>query len=159
MQNQQMIGEDEGDEDKKAIEGSEGGVLVETLLNIRTVAALCMEGKRVDTYSKALHYKNRTNSIPRNTVKGSGQGLGSFFQMWGYALMFYSGSWLQLNRGYTMRSYLISLFALMLSLTGLASAMAGLTDAKKAEEAAGRIFELIDRKSEIDPLSDEGKTQ
>jgi len=37
--------------------------------------------------------------------------------------------------------------------------VAGLTDAKKAEEAAGRIFDLIDRKSQIDPLSDEGKTQ
>jgi len=37
--------------------------------------------------------------------------------------------------------------------------MAGLTDVKKAAAAAGRIFDLIDRKSEIDPLSDEGKTQ
>lgn len=159
VQNQQMIGEDEGDEDKKAVGGSEGAVLVETLLNIRTVASLCMEGKRIDSYANALHEKNRTNTLPRNTIKGSGQGLGSFFQMWGYALMFYSGSWLMQNRGYGMRDYLISLFALMLSLTGLASAMAGLTDAKKAQEAAGRIFELIDRKTEIDPLSDEGKVQ
>jgi len=157
MQNSQLVGEDEGDQDKNAIEGSEGSVLVETLLNIRTVASLCMEGKRVNAYSEALHHKNRSNTIPRNTIKGSGQGLGSFFQMWGYALMFWSGSWLLLNRGYTMRDYLISLFALMLSLTGLAAAVAGLTDVKKAQEAAGRIFELLDRKSEIDPLSDEGK--
>jgi len=159
VQNAQMIGEDEGDEEKKATEGSEGGILVETLLNIRTVAALCMEGKRSNAYSEALHHNNRTNTIPRNTIKGAGQGLGSFFQMWGYALMFYSGSWLMLNRGYGMRDYLISLFSLMLSLTGLAAAMAGLTDVKKAAAAAGRIFDLIDRKSEIDPLSDEGKTQ
>jgi ATP-binding cassette subfamily B (MDR/TAP) protein 1 len=159
VQNQQMIGEDEGDEDKKAVESSEGAVLVETLLNIRTVASLCMENMRISQYSDALHEKNKKNTLPRNTIKGAGQGLGSFFQMWGYALMFYSGSWLLMNRGYTMRDYLISLFALMLSLTGLASAMAGLTDAKKAQEAAGRIFELIDRKSEIDPLSDEGKMQ
>jgi hypothetical protein len=32
-----------------------------------------------------------------------------------------------------------------------------LVDSKKASEAAARIFEIIDRKSEIDPLSDEGK--
>merc|ERR1712008_376456 len=159
VQNKQMIGEDEGDEEKKAFEGSQGGILVETLFNIRTVAALCMEGKRSDDYSEALHHKNRTNTISRNTIKGAGQGLGSLFQMWGYALMFYSGSWLQLNRGYGIRDYMISLFSLMLSLTGLAAAVAGLTDAKKAEEAAGRIFDLIDRKSQIDPLSDEGKTQ
>lgn len=37
--------------------------------------------------------------------------------------------------------------------------MAGLTDVEKAKAAAGRIFELIDRESEIDPLSDEGKKQ
>ena len=47
----------------------------------------------------------------------------------------------------------------ILSLTGLAAAMSGLTDAEKAKKAAGRIFELIDRKSDIDPLSDEGKKQ
>merc|ERR1712232_1253749 len=116
-------------------------------------------GKRISTYSDALYEKNKTNTLPRNTIKGAGQGLGSFFQMWGYALMFYSGSWLMLNRGYGMRDYLISLLSLMLSLTGLAAAMAGLTDVKKAAAAAGRIFDLIDRKSEIDPLSDEGKTQ
>jgi len=161
VQNQQLIGEgdDEGATDKKEPEDSEGRVLVETLLNIRTVAALCMENKRISTYSDALYEKNKTNTLPRNTIKGAGQGLGSFFQMWGYALMFYAGSWLLLNRGYTMRDYLVSLFALMLSLTGLASAMAGLTDAKKAQEAAERVFELIDRKGEIDPLSDEGKMQ
>lgn len=32
-----------------------------------------------------------------------------------------------------------------------------MTDSKKASEAAERIFEIIDRKSEIDPLSEEGK--
>ena len=70
--------------------------------------------------------------------------------------MFYFGSWLMLNRGYTMSDYFISLFGLMLSLTGLAAAMSGLTDADKAKAAAVRIFELTERVSEIDPLSDDG---
>lgn len=61
-----------------------------------------------------------------------------------------------LNRGYSMRDYFISLFGLMLSLTGLAAAMSGLTDADKAKAAAVRIFELTERESEIDPLSDDG---
>jgi ABC-type multidrug transport system fused ATPase/permease subunit len=71
--------------------------------------------------------------------------------------MFYFGSWLMLNRGYDIRAYLVSLFGLMLSLTGLAAAMNGLTDAEKAKAAANRIFELTERETEIDPLSDEGK--
>jgi hypothetical protein len=77
----------------------------------------------------------------------------------GYALMFYFGSWLMENRGYDFRAYLVSLFGLMLSLTGLAAAMSGLTDADKAKAAAHRIFELTERVSEIDPLSDKGKKQ
>jgi hypothetical protein len=39
------------------------------------------------------------------------------------------------------------------------AAMSGLTDADKAKQAAVRIFDLIDRESEIDPLSEEGKKQ
>merc|ERR1719352_300290 len=156
MQTQQMIGSDEGDINKNAAESSEGAIVVETLLNIRTVASLSMEGARVDTYSKTLSTKNSKSTLPRNALSGVGQGLGSFFQMWGYALMFYWGSWLLLNRGYGLRDYLISLFSLMLSLTGLAAAMSGLTDAEKAKKAAMRIFDLIDRDSEIDPLSEKG---
>ena len=70
--------------------------------------------------------------------------------------MFYFGSWLMLNRGYSMRDYFISMFGLMLSLTGLSAAMSGLTDAEKAKAAAVRIFELTERVSEIDPLSEDG---
>merc|ERR1712137_188814 len=128
-------------------------------LNIRTVASLCMEEARVKTYTDTLEETNKTSTVPRNAIAGTGQGLGSFFQMWGYALMFYFGSWLLLNRDYEMRDYLISLFGLMLSLTGLAAAMTGLTDAEKAKAAAHRIFELTERVSEIDPLSEEGKKQ
>ena len=156
VQNAQMIGTDEGDIEKTAVESSEGAVVIETLVNIRVVASLSLEDSRVQTYAAALASKNK-KSLCRNCLRGTGQGLGSFFQMWGYSLMFYFGGWLLLNRGYTMREFLISLFGLMLSLTGLAAATSGLTDAEKAKEAANRIFELTERQSEIDPLSEEGK--
>jgi ABC-type multidrug transport system fused ATPase/permease subunit len=158
MQNAQMLGSDEGDIEKTAVESSEGAVVIETLVNIRVVASLSLEDARVKAYADALASKSK-RSLCRNCLAGTGQGLGSFFQMWGYALMFYFGSWLMLNRGYDMREYLISLFGLMLSLTGLAAATSGLTDAEKAKEAANRIFELTERQSEIDPLSEEGKKQ
>jgi ATP-binding cassette subfamily B (MDR/TAP) protein 1 len=159
MQTQQMIGADEGDIEKTAAESTEGSVVIETLVNIRIVASLSMEDERVSTYDKKLHEKGQSSSFFKNMLRGTGQGLGSFFQMWGYALMFYAGSWLMLNRGYDMREFLISLFGLMLSLTGLAAAMSGLTDADKAKAAANRIFQLTERVSDIDPLSDEGKKQ
>ena len=82
MQNQQMLGSDEGDVEKTAAQSSEGAVVIETLVNIRIVAALSMEGERVRTYTKALENQNK-NNLCRNTIAGTGQGLGSFFQMWG----------------------------------------------------------------------------
>jgi len=146
MQSQQMIGTDEGDIEKTAMESSEGAVVIETLINIRVVASLSLEDARVKTYEDALARKGR-RSLCRNCIAGTGQGLGSFFQMWGYGLMFYFGGWLLLNRGYDMRSYLVSLFGLMLSLTGLAAATSGLTDAEKAKEAAFRIHLFLSKES------------
>jgi len=42
-------------------------------------------------------------------------------------------------------------------LFGLGAAFQDISDRKEVEKAAGRIFYLLDRKSEIDPLSEEGK--
>ena len=83
MQNAQMLGEDEGDIEKTANESSEGAIVVETLVNIRVVASLQMEKRRVERYDDALAHKNAGSTLPKNTIKGTGQGLGSFFQMWG----------------------------------------------------------------------------
>ena len=83
MQNAQMLGEDEGDIEKTASESSEGAIVVETLVNIRVVASLQMEKRRVKNYDEALTHKNSSSTLLKNTIKGTGQGLGSFFQMWG----------------------------------------------------------------------------
>ena len=49
-----MLGEDEGGDVKEGL-SSPGGIIVETLLNIRTVAALNMERQRYNDYVQALH--------------------------------------------------------------------------------------------------------
>jgi ATP-binding cassette subfamily B (MDR/TAP) protein 1 len=49
------------------------------------------------------------------------------------------------------------MFSLLFSLSGMGFAMQGITDREKAKAAANRVFDLIERKSEIDPLSEEGK--
>ena len=82
MQNQQMVGSDEGDSEKTEAQSSAGAVVIETFVNIRIVASLSMEDERVQTYAKALEDKHN-NSLLRNVIAGTGQGLGSFFQMWG----------------------------------------------------------------------------
>jgi ATP-binding cassette subfamily B (MDR/TAP) protein 1 len=92
-------------------------------------------------------------------MTGSAAGLGQFVQMWGVALMFWWGGYILFNypNTYSFRDFLISMFALFFSLYGLAAAAQGAVNRDKAKLAANRIFTLIDRQSQIDPLSDLGK--
>ena len=58
---------------------------------------------------------------------------------------------------FSYRDYLISMFSLLFSLSGMSVAFMGATDQTKAKAAAQRIFALIDRESNINSLSDEGR--
>lgn len=146
--------EDDGEED----EHSPGAIVVETLLNIRTIASLNIEPTRVAEFDEALAAED-PKPIRTNTVKGCAAGLGQFVQMWGIALMFWWGGYLLLNypNTYEYRDFLISMFSLLFSLSGMAVAAQGATNRDKAKLAANRIFELTDRESAIDPLSETGE--
>jgi ATP-binding cassette subfamily B (MDR/TAP) protein 1 len=79
--------------------------------------------------------------------------------MWGFGLMFFWGGWLlnEFPSDFTFRDYLIAMFSFMFSLYGLAAAFEGTADREQAKAAAARIFEIIDRKSLIDPLATAGR--
>jgi len=158
MEMRTYLGEDQEDDAVTQDEHSSGGIVVETLSNMRTVASLTLEGKRADEYDKALH-REEQHPIRTNFVKGSMSGLGQFLQMWCFALMFWWGGWLLFKYSdiFSYRDYLISLWGLFFSMYGLTIAFQGAIDREKAKMAAHRIFTLIDRQSEIDPLSEEGK--
>jgi hypothetical protein len=83
---QMYMGEDEGDVNEHEANSS-GGIVVESLLNLRTVASLAIEEKRADEYASALAAED-PHAIRDNAIKGSTSGLGQFVQMWGIALMF-----------------------------------------------------------------------
>jgi len=132
--------------------------VVESLLNIRTVAALTIEEQRSAEFAEALQKEDPT-PVRTNLVKGCTSGLGQFIQLWSIALLFWWGGWLlyKYPEEFTYRDFLISMFSLLFSLSGLAVAAQGATDREKAKAAAARVFELTDRESAIDPLSCEGK--
>lgn len=73
--------------------------------------------------------------------------------------MYWWGAWLLLNYpgSFQYRDFLFSMFSLLFGLEGIGVSMQGATDRDKAKLAAHRIFELTDRQSAIDPLSEEGK--
>ena len=155
---QVYTGEDEGSEVMKANKDKSGGIAVESLLNIRTVASLSIEKLRSSEYTNALRRED-PSSIKTNLIKGLATGLSFLIHFWSLAFMFYWGGYLISNypNAYSFRAYLISMFSLLYSLSGLSVALMGTTDKKVAKLAAERTFNLLDRLSPINSLSEEGK--
>ena len=159
----QMLGEDESDDPKDAAKSqdelnSPGGIAVETLLNIRTVAALTLEKQRMTNYEDAIIGSSH-GVIKEGIVAGLTGGLSMFIQQWVNALQLWFGGWILFNYPdvFTFNDFIISMFSLLFSLFGLGAAFNGLSDRKETERSAGRIFYLLDKESKIDPLSTEGK--
>lgn len=144
---------DEGEED----ENSPGGIIAETLVNIRTVAALHIEVERLKKLQKALQLLDPT-PLWSNFVKGSMTGLGQLIQMCGMGLMFWFGGFCLVKYPtlYSFHSFLVAMNGLLFGISGIGLAAQGAADKTKASLAAERIFELIDHESAIDPLSNKG---
>lgn len=150
-----MRGADEGVDD---VMDSPGTIVVESLVNIRTIASLGIEHDKAAEYTFSLLERDPT-PLWTNFVAGLALGLADLIRMFVMALMFFVGGWLLATypTTFSFRDFLISMFSLLYSVSGIAMAAQGATDRKAAKKAAHRIFELIDRQSLIDPLSTEGK--
>lgn len=148
-------GEDEGVEDDM---DSPGTIVVESLMNIRTVASLTIEQEKADEHKVALR-KKYPSPLRTNFLAGMALGLADLIRLGGIALMFFVGGWLLVRypTTFSFRDFLISMFSLLYSISGIGMAAQGATDREAAKRAAHRIFELIDRQSAIDSLSVEGK--
>lgn len=151
-----FLGEDDGTY-KQENEKSSGQIVIETLSNIRTVASFGIENARSKKYLETLQAEE-PSSISINMRKAS-MGLGQLIRVWCLALFFWWGGHIlhsQPNE-YTLRDFLISMFSLLFSVSGMAVSMQGVSDPKVAKEAAKRVFELMERRSAIDPLSKDGR--
>jgi ATP-binding cassette, subfamily B (MDR/TAP), member 1 len=167
MRMRQTMGTDEGSDGAAAAAGdvtaldkldTPGAILVETLVNIRTVAALALEKTRLLDYQLALE-RSESNIKMQAFVTGLVGGSHVALMQYVNALQFWFGGWLlyNLQDEYTFRDFLIANFALLLSLFGLGTAFQDISDRKEVEKSASRVFYLLDRKSSIDPLSTSGK--
>lgn len=158
LEMKRFLGEDEGGENTEDGRDSPSGIIVETLLNIRTVSALTLEEQRYEDYKQALT-KAEGDLVKESAISGILAGLAVGIQQWVNALQFWWGGWLLFNYPtvFGFEDFLIAMFALLFSLFALGAAAQGATDKPKAEAAMGRLQFLMNRKSEIDPLSTEGK--
>lgn len=139
-----LLGEDEKNQENTDDATSPGGILVETLLNMRTVAALNLEKQRLADYKKAL-YSDPKREVRSGFLKGASSGFGELAEQWLRGLQFWWGGWLlnQYPDLYGFEDYLISNFALLASLLGLGSVFGAFADRKDTEEAAKRIFTIL----------------
>ena len=156
MRMRMFLGEDEGVYKEESLESS-GGIIIQTISNIQTVVSLTIEERRVQSYEAALSRED-PNSLAMNFSRMS-IGLGQLVRVWALALYFWWGGWILQNyqESFSVRNFLVSMFSLLFSITGMAIAMQGSSDPEAAKAAANRIFDLIERQSAIDPLSKDGR--
>jgi len=154
----EATGEDEDDSEETEDTQCPGGIVVETLLNIRTVASLALEQQRFEAYKLAV-VQTEPISFTNSTLKGIRSGITGLVEQWITALQLWFGGWLLFHYPTTFNfiDFLIANFAFLFSLVGLGAAWQNISDRAATEASAGRIFYLLDRQSAIDPLSEEGR--
>ena len=150
-----MMGEDEtaSDQESNAKLNYPGSIIIESLVQIKTVSCLSLEKKLSEKYAKALIEEN-PNYVKSNFLAGAVAGGGVAVQYLSFGLYFWWGGYLINKYQYSYNSFLISIFSLIFSLSGLAVAMQDVKSKEDATAAAQRLFSIIDRKSKIDPLKD-----
>eukprot|EP01083_Nonionella_stella_P163192 536340_1 len=148
-----------GGDDASSLKDSDNPdvIAIETLMNMRTVASLGLGQIKRKEYLNALRGK-QSQGIKTAFMKGATGGMAQFFQLWGLSLLYWWGSFLLYNYPdkWSFQDFLIAIFALMVSISGTALGSSETSDRKSAKKAVNRIFALIDRESQIDPLGDTG---
>ncbi|CAN6341211.1 unnamed protein product [Urochloa humidicola] len=141
--------------DAKAMYEEATQVANDAVRSIRTVASFCAEPKVMKTYYGKCKAPLR-QGIRQGIVSGLGFGVSFFILYCTYALCFYVGAKFVLDGKATFTEVFRVFFALLMATIGVSQTSALGSDSAKAKQSASSIFALIDRKSKIDPSSDNG---
>ncbi|KAG4060059.1 ABC transporter B family member 2 [Phytophthora cactorum] len=127
----------------------------EVLGNIRTVAALGLEQKSVNTFDELLEEPLRKGNKEAQ-VNGLSLGFSSFIFMATYAFIFWFGA-KKVNDGtISVSDMMRTLMAIMMSIQAAGSASKVFGDAPKAFKAGSTIFAIRDRVVPIDSFDPDG---
>ncbi|KAG4130409.1 hypothetical protein ERO13_D09G142000v2 [Gossypium hirsutum] len=122
----------------------------EAIANVRTVAAFNSENKIVGLFSSSLQTPLR-RCFWKGQIAGSGFGVAQFSLYASYALGLWYASWL-VKHGISDFSKTIQVFmVLMVSANGAAETLTLAPDFIKGGRAMRSVFDLLDRKTEIEP--------
>ncbi|KAI3793608.1 hypothetical protein L1987_36228 [Smallanthus sonchifolius] len=122
----------------------------EAVANMRTVAAFNSEAKIIDLFTINLE-KPLRRCFWKGQIAGSGFGIAQFLLYASYALGLWYASWL-VKHGISDFSKTIRVFmVLMVSANGAAETLTLAPDFIKGGRAMKSVFDLLDRKTEIEP--------
>eukprot|EP00921_Rhytidocystis_pertsovi_P018952 GHVQ01030034.1.p1 GENE.GHVQ01030034.1~~GHVQ01030034.1.p1 ORF type:complete len:1199 (-),score=141.27 GHVQ01030034.1:426-4022(-) len=149
----------DGDDNRRlqTLSNSPEKIFSETVSSMRTVAAFGLEQTFEKLYSEVLeesYKKTARNAIVFGIFWGISQG----FQYFANALALWYGGYMVENKGLSTTDMLMTVFALLFAAHGSGEAFMFATDATKAQIAARKVIDIIDRNSQIDSRSGDGKT-
>ncbi|KAF5205821.1 Abc transporter b family member [Thalictrum thalictroides] len=136
--------------DLEAAHAQSTQLAAEAVANVRTVAAFNSEAKIVELFASNLQTPLH-RCFWKGQIAGTGFGVAQFLLYASYALGLWYASWL-VKHGLSDFSKAIRVFmVLMVSANGAAETLTLAPDLIKGGQALHSVFELLDRKTEIEP--------
>ncbi|KAI3440973.1 uncharacterized protein J3R85_003014 [Psidium guajava] len=131
-------------------------VATDAVGSIRTVASFCSEEKIMQLYAKKCEGPIKAG-VRQGLISGVGFGLSFFFLFAVYGTCFYAGARLVQDGKTTFSVVFRVFFALTMAAVGITQSSSITQDSSKATSATASVFEIIDRKSKIDPGDESGE--
>ena len=150
-----MVLADGSVQSQKAYAGA-ADIAQQVLSSIRTVYAFGGEEKEKKRYAKQLDVAEK-QGLKNHLMNGSGMGLINFFLFNTFALAFWYGHVLVVNNTMNTGEVLSVIFSIIFGAFSLGSASPHISSVGNALGAAKKVFEIIERVSPIDPLSEKGE--
>ncbi|XP_048138833.1 ABC transporter B family member 4-like isoform X3 [Rhodamnia argentea] len=132
-------------------------VATDAVGSIRTVASFCSEEKIMQLYAKKCEGPIKAG-VRQGLISGVGFGLSFFLLFAVYGTCFYAGARLVQDGKTTFSEVFRVFFALTMAAVGITQSSSITQDSNKARSATASVFEIIDRKSKIDPGDESGET-
>lgn len=137
--------------------GGAGAIASEVLSLIRTVHAFGGQEEEAKRYEKELAGAQKAG-IAKGFFTGAGLGVTMFLIFCAYALSFWFGARLIRNKETTVTDLFVAFFSVLMGSMAIGQAAPSFAAFAAARGAAPRVYEVIDRVSDIDPLAEEGAT-
>ncbi|XP_021738589.1 ABC transporter B family member 11-like [Chenopodium quinoa] len=132
-------------------------VVEQTIGSIRTVASFTGEKQAIADYKKAIASAYKSGVL-EGVASGTGLGALTLVIFSSYALAIWFGSRMIIEKNYTGGTVLIVLISVVVGSMSLGQASPSMSAFAAGQAAAYKMFETINRKSEIDPYDPNGKT-